>query len=98
MRGDFHESQIANCQPPAQARWPAGAGEKFELEILPPPGACKPQRGDIFVVRQMKMNSSSVGAKYAAPMGLEIGLGGSSTKISLLTELDQKIHAWFSKG
>jgi len=39
MRGDFHESQIANCQPPAQARWPAGAGEKFELEILPPPGA-----------------------------------------------------------
>lgn len=105
MRGDFHESQIANCQPPAQARWPAGAGEKFELEILPPPGACKPQRGDIFVVRQMKMNSSSVRSDmvavrkdYAAPTGLENFVGGSATKISLLTELDQKIHAWFSKG
>jgi len=28
--------------------------KKFGLEILPPPGACKPQRGDLFVVGKQK--------------------------------------------
>ena len=35
----------------------------------------KPRRGDIFVATANKMNSSSVGAKYAAPTGLGILVG-----------------------
>ena len=47
----------------------------------------QPQRGDIVVASAMKMNSSSVGAEYAAPPGLAHPVTCRSTKIPLLTEL-----------
>ena len=47
------------------------------------------RRRDIFVKPDFQNESSSVGAKYAAPTELEILSGGSSAKISHLRRLSQ---------
>jgi hypothetical protein len=57
------------------------------LRVTAPRSEQQPQRGDIFVVWRFKQIQAPSGAAYFAPTGLENFVGGSSTKIPLLTEL-----------